>query len=89
MYEVDLNRSEENFSGLRSMSTKRIGKHFPLVPTVRNVEAVVSMITDMPIDTRWMSVKEQIKDSLECGFFTIDLRCDEDFVSYSLSFTEV
>lgn len=89
LYEVELNRSEENLSGLRCMSTKRIGNTIPLIPKVKNVEALVAALVDMPIDTRWMSVAEQIRDSLDCGFFTIDLRHDEDFVSYHLSFIEV
>ncbi len=88
-FQVDLNRHEENFSGLRCTSGKRIANHIPLVPTSRNVEAIVQALTDMPIDTRWMSVAQQIRDGLDYGFFSIDLRHDEDFVSYSLSFTEV
>ena len=88
-YAVELTRHEENFSGLRCSSSKRIANHIPLVPTARNVEALVALFTDMPIDTRWMSVAEQIHDSMSFGFFTIDLRHDEDFVSYCVSFTEV
>ena len=88
-YEVDINRSEENLSGLRSMTTKQIGKTFPFIPKARNVEAVVSSFTDKQIDTRWQSVAEQIRDGLRCGHFSISLLSDEEFVKYSMSFTEV
>ena len=89
IWAVDLCRHEENFSGLRTDSRKRIANHVGLVPTTKNIEALVGLFTDMPIDTRWMSIAEQVRDSLDCGFFTIDLLHDEDFVSYHLSFIEV
>lgn len=89
VYSIDLCRHEENFSGLRAESHKRIANHVGLVPTTRNIKALVALFTDMPIDTRWMSIAEQVRDSLDCGFFSIELISGEDFVSYALSFTEV
>lgn len=89
LYSIDLCRHEENLSGLRTDSRKRIANNVGLVPTTKNIIAIVSLFTDMPIDTRWMSIAEQVRDSLDCGFFTIDLLHDEDFVSYHLSFIEV
>lgn len=89
VYAVDLCRHEENFSGLRVESHKRIANHVGLVPTTRNIKALVALLTDMPIDTRWTSIAEQVRDSLDCGFFSIELISGEDFVSYALSFTEV
>ena len=88
-YTVTLDRHEENFSGLRVTSSKTIGETFPLVPKADNVKALVGLLTDLPIDTRWMSIAEQVRDGLECGFFSIDLKSDEDFVTYSLGFMEV
>ena len=43
-------------------------------------------------DERWMTIKEQIEDSLELGFFSISLRrkdrTDREFETYSLGFME-
>lgn len=89
VYSIDLCRHEENFSGLRVESHKRIANHVGLVPTTKNIRALVALFTDMPIDTRWMSIAEQVRDSLDCGFFSIELKSDEDFVTYSLGFMEV
>lgn len=87
-YSVAFNRQEDS-GGMSVMKTKTVAEPICVVPTAQNIKAVICLFTDLPIDTRYMSVAEQIRDGLDCGLFSISLRNNEDLVSYSLSFLEV
>lgn len=63
-----------------------------MVPTVDNVRGIISdLFPGSRIDERLSSLKEQIADSLECGFFTVDLftpEIDSAVETHFLSFDE-
>lgn len=79
-----------NAGGLHSIGTARIVE---IVPTVGNVEKTIArLFPGAVIDSREMTVYEQIHDSLDCGYFSIDLytpEIDSAVETYHISFSEL
>lgn len=94
-WDLTLHRHEENLSGLRAGSEREIFRGWQMTPTVEMVKKTIEYFLGMDFepDERWMTVKEQISDGLDCGFFSIALRrkdrAEEEFVSFSLGFMTV
>lgn len=93
LYSIALERHEENFSGLRMTETvKKYNPAHRITPTAKNVkQAIKALFPDFTIDERWQTVAEQITDSAEFGYFTIDLQAKEpiELESWYASFMEV
>ena len=96
VFAVSMFRHSESLAGGVSCGMeKTLCAPLALVPTVENVRSVIGRLCPrfMP-DERWQSIKEQIADSLEYGFFSVSLRAapgysDDEFISYSIDFMEV
>lgn len=96
VFAVSMFRHSESLAGGASYGMeKTLCAPLALVPTVDNVRSVIGRLCPrfMP-DERWQSIKEQIADSLEFGFFSVSLRAalgysDDEFTSYSIDFLEV
>jgi hypothetical protein len=96
VFAVSLFRHSESLAGGASYGMgKTLCAPLAMVPTVDNVRSVIGRLCPcfMP-DERWQSIKEQIADSLEFGFFSVSLRAapgysDDEFISYSIDFMEV
>lgn len=96
VFAVSMFRHSESLAGGASCGMeKTLCAPLALVPTVDNVRGVIGRLCPrfMP-DERWQSIKEQIADSLEYGFFSVSLRAapgysDDEFISYSIDFMEV
>lgn len=91
-YTITLSRHEENFSGLRMSETiKQYNPSHEIAPTSENVKRIIqALFPDLTIDTRWMSIAEQIKDSIKYGYFIISVQAKKqiEFESWSVSFEE-
>lgn len=88
---VDFCFHDENLSGASFGHSTTIGMA-EFVPTVENVrQAVKNFYPSREIDETDMTLAEQIHDSLEYGFFSVDLKIPEnpDFYSESVGFMEV
>ena len=93
-WHVTMDMHEENFSGLRVTDELEVSRLWQMVPTpVGIITAIEAFAPEYEADERWMPIQEQIEDSLELGFFSISLRrkdrADQDFITYSLNFSEV
>ena len=75
---VEFCTHEENLSGLRCGKSKGLGI-YAMVPTVENVrKAVKDFLPEREIDESEMILTEQIHDSLEYGFFSVDLKVPDN-----------
>ena len=96
VFAVSMFRHSESLAGGASFGMeKTLCAPLALVPTVDNVRSIIGRLCPRFVaDERWQSIKEQIADSLDCGFFSISLRAapgysDDEFISYSIDFMEV
>ena len=93
-YDIDLTRSEWNFSGLHQTKSRYITTVHNLEPTVKNIRSLVSyMFPDAIIDESDMKLSEQIHGGGGVDLFSVRLdakdgSCDM-FRSCSVSFMEV
>ena len=88
---VELSTHEENLCGASFGHATTIGMA-EFAPTVKNVrQAVKNFFPSREIDERDMTLAEQVQDSLEYGFFSVDLKVPDcpEFYSESLTFMEV
>ena len=93
-WHVTMDMHEENFSGLRVTDEHEVYRNWVMKPTVNEVrETIKDLASEYEPDERWMTIKEQIDETLGLGFFSISLRrkdrADQDFIAYSLNFMEV
>lgn len=96
VFAVSMFRHSESLAGGASCGMeKTLCAPLALVPTVDNVRGIIGRLCPRFVpDERWQSIKEQIADSLEYGFFSVSLRAapgysDDEFISYSIDFMEV
>ena len=74
--------------GVQPMSPAHIVRE--IAPTVENVKNVIGQFfPGMKIDEQDMTVKEQISNTLDCGFFSVDLAGGDEYESLFVSFTEI
>ena len=91
---ITLHRHEENLCGLRcGRDLKTFNHSHAFAPTVDNVKRAIRQLFPgyVPNETYW-TIKEQISDSLECGYFSIDVLNindpGEEFCGYCVGFME-
>lgn len=87
-WNVALGTAEYNFSGLDCYRETPICQR-QFAPTVENVRrAIRECFPSFEIEETWETVKEQISDTLELGFFSISLKSKDDFITHLASFDE-
>lgn len=93
-WRLTLDRHEENLSGGRFSSEQELYWGWQMTPTVQMVRTTIQHFApDFQPDERYMSLKEQIMDGLDCGCFDILLRPKDgneiEFESWSMGFMTV
>ncbi len=88
-YQVTMNRHYDYPAAVPVTESETIVNRIGLSPTVKNVKRFIERHTDLMIDTRWMSVAEQIHDGMSCGYFSINLVTGTEFETCSIGFMEV